>query len=128
MLVQVITYKEDMTRKIPTITAEELQELMDNWPDLLVINVLDQKAFNNCHIRGSVNISLDQLQERVKDFDQAREIIVYCANYECSASDQAYKILNKMGFVRVKVYKGGTKEWLDLGLPTHGSCKATLKK
>lgn len=114
--------------KIPTITVEKLQELMDNWPDLLVINVLDERAFNNCHIKGSVNIPLDQLAARVKDFDQAREIIVYCANYECTASDEAYKLLNKMGFERVQVYKGGTKEWKEMGLPTHGSCKGEYLK
>jgi rhodanese-related sulfurtransferase len=123
-----LSRRKKVAKKLPTITAEQLQALMDNWLDLLVINVLDEKTFNDCHIQNSVNIPFDQLQERVKDFDRAREIIVYCASYECSASDEAYKMLDKMGFVRVKVYKGGTKEWKNMGLPTHGSCRAEYLK
>jgi rhodanese-related sulfurtransferase len=113
---------------IETINAESLLNRMTNWPDLLVINVLDEKTFNDCHIKGTVNIPYDQLESRLKDFDRAREIIVYCASHICSASKQAYALLKKMGFVRVWAYEGGIKEWHAEGLPTEGSCKMEYLK
>lgn len=114
--------------EIKTITAADLQDRMANWPDLLVINVLAKNVYDDCHIPGSMSVPLDQLETFVKDFDKAREIIVYCAQYSCPKSRQAYELLTSLGFVRVFAYEGGVREWHAQGYPTKGSCKMDYLK
>jgi rhodanese-related sulfurtransferase len=109
--------------EVKTITAPDLQERMSNWPDLLVINVLPKNMYDDCHIPNSISVPLDQLATFVKDFDKAREIVVYCAHYECPKSRQAWELLTKLGFVRVFAYEGGMREWHAQGYPTQGACK-----
>jgi len=38
-------------------------------------------------------------------------IVVYCAHSKCNASDRLVKELLKKGFVNIKEFKGGIKEW-----------------
>ena len=89
---------------------------------ILVLNVLDQELYSDCHIRGSVNVPLDNdnLEEYVKDLDLNREIVVYCSNYFCTASQYAAELLQKLGFKQVYAYEAGMAEWRQRGLPIDG--------
>jgi len=89
---------------------------------LLVINVLKSAYYNDCHIKGSVSIPLNQLDDYVKDFDRQKPIVVYCSSYTCSASAAAWRKLSTLGFKNVEAYEGGMNEWYHAGLPFVGSC------
>jgi 3-mercaptopyruvate sulfurtransferase SseA len=39
--------------------------------------------------------------------------VVYCASYSCPASVEAGKTLKRLGYTRVRDFKGGMKEWMD---------------
>ncbi|MCL4360806.1 rhodanese-like domain-containing protein [Candidatus Dependentiae bacterium] len=91
---------------------------------ILLINVLSKESFEDCHIPGSVNVSLNNLKRYAEKLDRNIEIIVYCASYQCSASRQAWQILDELGFEKVKAYEGGIREWYQHGLPVEGVCKA----
>lgn len=85
-----------------------------------VINVLEKDFYDDAHIKGSINVPLMKVKEYAKDLDRTTEIVVYCANYPCSASAAAWRELTNMGFTNVWVYEGGTAEWFQLGLPIEG--------
>jgi len=89
----------------------------------LVINVLDKQYYDDCHIKGSINIPLDQLESRAKELDKNQTIIVYCTSYSCSASRKAWHILNNMGFKDIYAYEGGMAEWYQMGFPIEGPAK-----
>jgi|GEM_PF-1060000 len=90
---------------------------------LYVLNILDKQWHNDCHIAGSINVPFAELEEFVRDKDKDTEIVVYCSNYQCVASEQAYKILTKMGFTNVWAYEGGIAQWFQMGYPVSGACK-----
>lgn len=108
----------------PIITAEELKARMDSEKDVVVINVLPDYLFNDCHINGSINVPLKQLVGIVKEWDRAKKIVVYCALHECDAGEKACILLGRMGFEHIQDYKGGIKEWYQLGYPTNGPAKS----
>lgn len=91
---------------------------------LLLINVLDQDSYNDCHIPESINIPFNKLQEATREMEKDTEIIVYCASYECSASREAWHILDQAGFTNIWAYEGGVREWKQSGKPTQGACSA----
>lgn len=110
---------------INAISAQDLSAKMAQNPNLLVINVLSQNWYNDCHIAGSINISLPEFIYKVGSFDRNQEIVVYCALDECDASEKAYILLHCMGFMSVLDYIGGIKEWFRLGFPVNGPCQAS---
>ncbi len=87
---------------------------------LVVVNVLDLDLYEDCHIRGSINIPFDQVESHANNIDQDAEIVFYCSDYQCSSSEWAAKTFQKKGFKKVYVYEGGMAEWYQEGLPTEG--------
>jgi rhodanese-related sulfurtransferase len=81
---------------------------------LYVVNVLDQAQYNDAHIKGSINIQLQELEEKVKDWNKDATVVFYCSNYMCTASGQAAKMLTALGFKDTRAFEGGMAEWYQL--------------
>ena len=101
------------------ISRDELNR-MNQWDkqDFVLINVLSEDAFNEKHIRTSINIPLEEdgftgLVEKVAG-NKERKIVVYCASFDCDASKNAAEKLDKAGFSQVYDYEGGTKDWFQV--------------
>ncbi len=100
-----------------TITKDELKNKLEN-ANIHLIEVLDEEEFKKSHIKGAINIPLKKIGTRAKQwFGEEDEIVVYCSNYDCSASPTAAKKLESLGFKNVLDYEGGKKEWKDAGMP-----------
>jgi rhodanese-related sulfurtransferase len=85
--------------------------------DFVLINVLSREAFNREHIRTSVNVPVDNdnfasIVEAIAG-SKDRNIVVYCASFDCNASSKAARKLEDAGFTKVFDYEGGTKDWFD---------------
>lgn len=115
--------EEDAKNSEHVLTSQELQEVMKKEKEIMVVNVLSKESYTNCHIKGSVNVPLNNLKEESKSWDKEKKIIVYCASFACQASVKAYEMLKAMGFKKVYDYKGGIKEWKNKNLPVEGLCK-----
>jgi len=90
---------------------------------LVVINVLDTTLYDDCHIKGSINISFEDFAQRMSSLNKNDEIIIYCSNYQCTASGYAVEMLQKQGFKKVAAYEAGMAAWYQEGLPVEGVCK-----
>jgi len=106
---------------LPSCFAEKEQTKKEF--SLLVINILDENLYQDCHIAGSIHVPFDQLELYMKDKDHGAEIVLYCSNYACGASAYAVKMLQKLGFEHVYAYEGGMAEWYQKGLPVEGPCE-----
>lgn len=107
-------------KQIPIITADQLKQEMSSNPSMLVINVLTEKYYKDCHINGSINVPLKELVDRARNWDRSQKIVIYCALDECDAGEKGCILLGCMGFTNVVDYRGGIKEWYQLGYPTQG--------
>ena len=103
------------------IEAEDVKQVLASGGK--VINVLDTKYFDDCHIKGSISVPLRELSDKAQAWDRAMPIVTYCAHEECTASRQALEILEDLGFSNATAYEGGMREWKVLGLPCEGPCK-----
>lgn len=96
-----------------------------------LVNVLDKNSFDDCRIKGSVNVPFEDVEKFAHTLDKDAEVVFYCANYMCSASGASAEKLKQMGFEKVWAYEGGTAEWYQQGLkeaekfPIQGVCKAS---
>lgn len=115
---------------MPGCGVKEDQATQPKQSGLILINVLDKDWYDDCHIKGSINVPFSELDEFVKRLDMEKaEIVLYCSNYFCTSSLYGCKHLKEMGFKQVWAYEGGTAEWYQLGLPVNGpSQRAYLSK
>ena len=105
---------------LPGCWNEQKPEKMSG---LVVVNVLDEEFYNDCHIKGSVNIPFEKVDELAETIDTDAQVVIYCSNYQCTSSEYAAKMLRKKGFSSVCVYEAGMAEWYQKGLPVEGERK-----
>jgi rhodanese-related sulfurtransferase len=93
-------------------------------PSFVLVNVLEKKFYDDCHIKGSINLEFDKVLDFARNnWDKEKtEVVVYCSNYQCTASGSVAKDLVAEGFKKVYAYEGGTAEWYQKGYPTEGPC------
>jgi len=101
-----------------TITLEALREKMDRGDDFKLVMTLAEWAFQMSHIPGSLNIN--NLEQAREFLDPDDDIVVYCSDTNCLASQAAYHYLTKNGFKHVRRFSGGLAEWQASGLPLEG--------
>ncbi len=92
-------------------------------PKLVIINVLDQPEFDDCHIKGSINISFDEFEDAMKSLNKQNHYVVYCADYMCMSSGFCAKLLLDAKFEHVWAYEGGMSEWYQKGYPIEGPAR-----
>jgi rhodanese-related sulfurtransferase len=92
---------------------------LDRGDDFKLVMVLSDWAFRASHIPGSININ--NPEEALKKLAPDDEIVVYCSDETCIASQAAYWYLEKHGFKNVRRYSGGLADWSDAGFPLEGA-------
>ncbi len=113
---------------VKTITLKDLKKRIKTSYKLQVINVLSKDSYDDCHIKGSLNVPLKGLKSAAKKWSKDQEIVVYCASYQCPASKEAFLILENLGFTNILAYEGGMKEWKQKGNQVVGPCEAAYLK
>lgn len=112
---------------LPSCFHNKSKDEVENQ-SLYVINVLGSKEFDDCSIVGSVNVPFENVTEFAKTLPKNAEVVVYCSNYMCAASGEAYRIFRNLGFEQVWAYEAGMAEWYQQGLPIKGACASAYLK
>jgi rhodanese-related sulfurtransferase len=98
------------------VSKAQLKQWIDSKQDMLLIDVLPRESFNKQHLPGAINIPVMDNPNFAKDVEakartKNQQIVVYCANMQCDASQQAAKKLENAGFNNVKRYEEGLEGW-----------------
>ncbi|MCX5923894.1 MAG: rhodanese-like domain-containing protein [Candidatus Dependentiae bacterium] len=117
-----MSHEKSYSSPASIISAQELRLKIDQVPELIIINVLDQETYVDCHITGSINIAYDNLVEITSSWDKSKEVVVYCAQLSCPMSREASVLLADLGFTHIYEYSGGIKDWYKKGFDTTGAC------
>jgi len=86
----------------------------ESEPAVRVVNVLPKELYDDAHIPGSIHVDIDQLDEKMRQWDPDTPVVFYCSNYTCQASKDAARTFRNYGFKRVYAYEGGMAEWYQL--------------
>jgi rhodanese-related sulfurtransferase len=101
--------------QVPRITVEELKKLMAEQ-QVVAVDVRSADAYNNGHIKGSINLPLDKIQAGdYKDLPRDKRIITYCSCGAENSSAAAPSLLEKAGFKNGATLLGGTNAWQQSG-------------
>jgi len=82
----------------------------------ILLDVRPRLEFEAGHLRGALNIPIDELQDRLNELPPGRQIITYCRGEYCLFADEAADLLRANGFNVVRL-EGGWPEWQAEGRP-----------
>ncbi|MFQ6115769.1 MAG: ArsR/SmtB family transcription factor [bacterium] len=97
------------------ISKEELWRRIQN-KEVIVIDVRPPEEYKKGHISGALSIPLTELENRLQEIPQDREVVAYCRGRYCVLSAEAMKVLREAGYQAVRL-REGLPEWKEAGLP-----------
>lgn len=98
---------------IETIDREELKAKLERGEDFKLVMTLHDFAYRAAHIPGSIHFHT--VEDAYAALDPAEEIVVYCSDEACVASQIAYRSLVERGYRNVRRYSGGLSDWDTAG-------------
>lgn len=92
------------------ISAEDAKSMMDESPDITILDVRTKEEYNSGHIAGAVLIPVDDIEDSAENIlkDKSATILVYCRSGRRSAL--AAQALSELGFTSVYDF-GGIIDW-----------------
>lgn len=103
---------------IPQIDATEVKKAIDARKNFVLLDVRTPEEFAKGNIAGSVNLPVDQVQEKVVQTlpDKSKIMYVYCLSGSRSA--QAVTDMIKLGYSQVYSMTSGLLAWRAKKYPT----------
>ena len=99
-----------------TIVASEAKQIIESTPNITILDVRSVDGFYQSHIKGAVNMPIQELEERLGELDESIGTIVY--SHKGIESTQASQILVDNGFSLIYNLQGGITAWaVDEGFP-----------
>ncbi len=101
---------------VAEISVKELSEKLKRKDRFTLVDVREPHEYQIAHIPGSHLIPLGEVADRARELDTADEIVVHCKSGMRSA--KAIKVLQQLGFKKLRNVKGGILAWSDEVDPT----------
>jgi rhodanese-related sulfurtransferase len=93
-------------------TDQIAHKLINQDPSFLLIDVRNEKHFNNYTLQNAINIPLEKLldEDSTPYLNQNQYDVIFFSNDNFYA-DQAWVLCNRLGYKNLRVLKGGINEW-----------------
>ena len=95
---------------VKKISSEEAKNIIDTSNDEIIIDVRGKDEYEKGHIKDSILIPLDTLENTIEDIvkNKDSQILVYCRSGRRSA--EASKIIKSLGYNNIYDF-GGIIDW-----------------
>ncbi len=90
---------------IQEVQPDELKGLLQEKPDLQLVDVREQWEYDTVHIKGAIFIPLSQFQNHYTKLDASKPVVTYC--HHGVRSMNAAMFLIEQGFEDVSSLVGG---------------------
>jgi len=105
---------------LPTLSVEELARRQAAGEDIELLDIREPHEAEIASIPGARLMPLGELPARLHELDSARSYTLSC--HKGTRSVQAYHLLRRAGFTRLRVLDGGVDAWaerIDPSLPRY---------
>ncbi|HAX72928.1 MAG TPA: hypothetical protein DCY20_05340 [Firmicutes bacterium] len=82
-------------KDVPIIEGNEVDQFIEKYPNVLIIDVRDNREYKEGHIKGAINIPLKDINQKIDEIKSLnpQSILLYCKTGKRSA--EARNLLNK---------------------------------
>ena len=99
-------YLSDRDELEEMTTAELAERLEQSGEDVLLLDVRPEREYREGHIPRARSLPVDELEDRLDELPEDREIVAYCRGPYCVFSDQAVEKLREAGFAARRLEEG----------------------
>lgn len=86
------------------VSFEQAKNMIES-DNVNLIDVRTQNEYEFMHIKNAINIPVDELNSRVSEIDNGKNLMVYCASGARSKS--AIQVLNSLGYNNIYIWEYG---------------------
>jgi hydroxyacylglutathione hydrolase len=101
---------------LPLLSIYELKDKLDRGEELFVLDTRGQEEWQAGHIKGTINIYVGHLEQRVAEVPWDKPVVVLCNVGHLAGL--AASILLRAGYKEVYTVPGSMKAWIAAGFPT----------
>ena len=89
--------------------------------EITLLDVRPKEEYAHSHLEGAINITLEELEERLGDLPKSKMIVAYCRGSYCILSYEAVKRLRERGYRAMRT-EDGIPNWVEqkVKLAKHG--------
>ena len=102
-----------------SVSRDELLQLAGS-ADVVVVDVRPIEEYAAGHVPGAVSVPVDELEARLAELPEGREVVAYCRGRYCVLADRAVELLQKRGR-KARRTDADVVEWEAAGLPLERS-------
>jgi rhodanese-related sulfurtransferase len=102
------------------VGAEELIELVEAMPNLVMIDSRKSSDYRKGYIEGAIGLPNTETNARtLRKYvpSKSTPVVFYCNGIRCGRSVKAAKIAIAAGYKNIYWFRGGMEEWEGKGLP-----------
>ncbi|MFQ5864738.1 MAG: rhodanese-like domain-containing protein [bacterium] len=111
----------NLEEMVAELSLEELKSKIDEGEIFHLVEVSNEDGFDQDHIPGAINIPLNTLRESAdQKFRKYEQIVVYCKESTSSVGVASARLLQRLGFSNVLLFRGGKEVWQKAGYPLAG--------
>ena len=111
----IIPVEESATDMEKEITVEQVKQMLDKKHDFKLVDVREPSEYSICKIEGAALIPLGDIEAKdialLNGLNPEDEIVLHCK--AGVRSMKALKVLEEMGFHKLKSMRGGINEWSE---------------
>jgi len=103
----------------PILRTELLERVRNDL--VTVLDVRPPEEYSAGHVPGAINIPLSELEQRLDELGQDKEVVAYCRGPHCILAFDAVASLREKG-LKARRLEDGYPEWKTAGLPIESNC------
>ena len=117
------TYLHERTLLQPISAIELRQRLVEG--DVILLDVRPVEEYEAAHLPDAISIPVTELEARLPELPQYKEIVAYCRGPYCVFADEAVALLQTNGY-KARRLEQGLPDWRALGLPVESGTGAQV--
>jgi rhodanese-related sulfurtransferase len=80
--------------------------------EITLLDVRPEEEYAHSHLEGAINITLEELEERLGDLPKSKMIVAYCRGSYCILSYEAVRRLRERGYRAMRT-EDGIPNWVE---------------
>ena len=110
----VSTYLDSRDSQDSLNSKQLTKQIREN--NITILDVRPPEEFKAGHLKGAINLQLNELEEYFSSLPEKKEVVAYCRGPYCILAFEAVVKLRELGFTAHRL-KDGFPDWRNQGLP-----------